>query len=53
MELDKITGTVTAKILASTAMLFPVLLTASPIHAHLSENSLAEELEQLVSQFRV
>ncbi len=41
--LNKITGTVTAKIMAFTAMLFLVLLTASLIHSHLSEDSLAEE----------
>jgi methyl-accepting chemotaxis protein len=41
--LEKITGTVTAKIMAFTAMLFLVLLSASLIHSHLSENSLAEE----------
>ena len=41
--LNKITGTVTAKIMAFTAMLFLVLLTASLIHSHWSENGLAEE----------
>ena len=41
--LNNITGTVTAKIMAFTAMLFLVLLTASLIHSHLSEDSLAEE----------
>ncbi len=41
--LNKITGTVTAKIMAFTAMLFLVLLTASLIHSYVSENGLAEE----------
>jgi methyl-accepting chemotaxis protein len=41
--LNKITGTVTAKIMAFTAVLFLVLLTASLIHSHLGANSLAEE----------
>jgi len=41
--MNKITGTVTAKIMAFTAMLFLVLLTASLIHSHISEDSLAEE----------
>ena len=43
MGLNKITGTVTAKIMAFTAVLFLVLLTASLIHSHLGANSLAEE----------
>ena len=43
MGLNTITGTVTAKIMAFTALLFLVLLTASLIHSHLSEDSLAEE----------
>ena len=43
MGLNKITGTVTAKIMAFTAALFLVLLTASLIHSHLGANSLAEE----------
>ncbi len=42
MELNKVTGTVTAKIMAFTALLFLVLLTASLIHSHFSENNLAE-----------
>jgi len=41
--LNKITGTVTAKIMAFTAILFLVLLTASLIHSHISADSLAEE----------
>ena len=41
--LIKITGTVTAKIMAFTAILFLVLLTASLIHSHISADSLAEE----------
>jgi methyl-accepting chemotaxis protein len=41
--LNKITGTVTAKIMAFTAVLFLVLLAASLIHSHLGANSLAEE----------
>jgi methyl-accepting chemotaxis protein len=43
MDRNKITGTVTAKLMAFTAMLFLVLLTASLIHSHVSENSLAGE----------
>ncbi|HNA30032.1 MAG TPA: methyl-accepting chemotaxis protein [Thiobacillaceae bacterium] len=43
MGLNKITGTVTAKIMAFTAMLFLVLLTASLVHSFFSENGLAEE----------
>jgi methyl-accepting chemotaxis protein len=41
--MNRITGTVTAKIMAFTALLFLVLLSASLIHSHLSEQSLAEE----------
>jgi methyl-accepting chemotaxis protein len=43
VALNKITGTVAAKIMTFTAMLFLVLLAASLVHSHLSEGGLAEE----------
>lgn len=43
MDVKSLTGTVTAKIISFTALLFLVLLTASLVHAFLSEKKLAEE----------
>ncbi len=50
--LNTVTSTATAKIMAFTPLLSLVLFTASLTYSHLSEDSPAEELEDMFSQFR-